>query len=226
MEKVNHMSEKQDEKLPWERMKGERSKAYDLFTLYRLLGPARSLTKLIHNLTEKDPETGQDLYPDYVKISLGDLKYYSKKYNWVSRCEAWDDSEIERRIERNRHLIDEMNERHAEDFKSMQQEAKKRIEGDVDAPITHKMTPFEFNIMTLAYKRSADGERLALGEATERVEQTGTTKHKHTVTKTDDEYMNDLMDKSKQTTKPDDWQDPESEQSNAEESEDNDEGDI
>jgi hypothetical protein len=180
------MSENSENHEPWQRRKGERSKAFGLFVLYRDIGPARSLSKLIQILTEK--------YPD-CKVSLTQLKYYSKNNDWVERSEQFDDWKDAKKIEDSLEAIKEMNDRQAKDFKEMQKEALERMDKAV--------TPFEFNILTLAYKRGADGERLSRGEATSKVEQTGTTKHRHTIDNADDDLFQDLMEKSKQV-KPED----------------------
>ncbi len=61
----------------WDRLPDERVKAYELFCLYRDMGPSRSLQKLrqAHALGS----------------SLRQLERYSAKYDWVARAEAFSD---------------------------------------------------------------------------------------------------------------------------------------
>lgn len=59
---------------PWERQKGETSRAYEAFAAYRDLGPNRSQSKTSKKLG-KNSRTIAD---------------WSTKYDWVKRAAAWD----------------------------------------------------------------------------------------------------------------------------------------
>ncbi len=76
----------EEERQPWERLPGESSRAYGMFTEYRLMGPGRSLAKLVQKLGKKRGYKSQ-------------LEEWSKKYDWVSRCQAYDDHEAREREE-------------------------------------------------------------------------------------------------------------------------------
>lgn len=136
----------------WERQKGERTKAFYLFTLYRDMGPLRSLDKVSHELTESEPNS----------IGLQQLKKYSTRCEWVKRAEGYDIylEEIQRK-QREKDIL-EMNERHAKEYKEQQEKAKEMIEKAEDG--------YKLNIATLSYDRSVKGERLSVGVATERKE--------------------------------------------------------
>jgi hypothetical protein len=136
----------------WERQKGERTKAFYLFTLYRDMGPLRSLDKLSQELTESEPNS----------IGLQQLKNYSTRCEWVKRAEGYDIylEEIQRK-QREADIL-EMNERHAKEYKEQQEQVKASMNGETD--------PYKINIATLAYDRAAKGERLSIGVATERKE--------------------------------------------------------
>jgi hypothetical protein len=61
----------------WDRLPNERIKAYELFCLYRDLGPSRSLQKLRQT--------------NALPLSLRQLERYSAKYDWVARAQAFSD---------------------------------------------------------------------------------------------------------------------------------------
>lgn len=59
---------------PWHQQQGEGGKAYEAFSTYRDLGPQRSITTLERTLNKS-------------RALLGG---WSSRYNWVSRCRAYD----------------------------------------------------------------------------------------------------------------------------------------
>ena len=61
----------------WDRLPNERSKAYELFCLYRDMGPSRSLQKLRQT--------------NSLPLSLRQLERYSANYDWVARAQAFSD---------------------------------------------------------------------------------------------------------------------------------------
>jgi len=66
---------------PWDRRRYESSKAYAAFCVYRDLGPDRSLVKAAE-LSKPSP-------------NLAQFKWWSRKNDWASRAQAYDD-ELER----------------------------------------------------------------------------------------------------------------------------------
>lgn len=83
----------------WERQRGENSKAFSNFALYRDLGAGRSLARLA--------DSGA------ASVSLRRLEACSARWNWVARAEAYDDELDTRRRRTNETKRDEMNERQA-----------------------------------------------------------------------------------------------------------------
>ncbi|MFZ1021977.1 MAG: hypothetical protein WCE82_10650 [Halobacteriota archaeon] len=75
---------------PWDRLPNERIKAYELFCLYRDMGPYRSLQKLRQT--------------HVMHLSLRQLERYSATYHWVARAQAFSDHifalNLEERTER------------------------------------------------------------------------------------------------------------------------------
>lgn len=79
----------------WERQKGESSKSFAWFKVYRNLGPIRTFPKVIEYLENpKIVETGsktvvtdKDIIPT---PTLRQLTNLSIKWHWVKRCTAWD----------------------------------------------------------------------------------------------------------------------------------------
>lgn len=59
---------------PWERQKGETSRAYEAFGIYRDMGPGRSINKTAQKLSKN-------------RTTIAD---WSVKYEWVKRTAAWD----------------------------------------------------------------------------------------------------------------------------------------
>ncbi|MBZ2166334.1 hypothetical protein, partial [Methanobacterium spitsbergense] len=97
----------------WKRAEYERDKAFVLFTIYRDLGPTRSLEKVRVKYREDEGE----------KLSLKQIETYSSKYSWVKRASAYDDFLDEKRMEENWKAIEEMNKRQAEDAITVQTKA-------------------------------------------------------------------------------------------------------
>lgn len=82
---------------PWERQEGETARAFEAFSVYRDMGPDRSLRKVVQQL-------------DKNLTTIGD---WSTKYDWVKRVAAWDAEQD--RIARQEQLQDikKMRKRHA-----------------------------------------------------------------------------------------------------------------
>jgi len=101
---------------PWERQPGESSKAFYAFTIYRDLGPKRSLRR-----------AAEIYYSGKSKVNLGQIEYWSYKYHWVERVQAWDD--YQDRLKREAHLkaVEEMADRHVRLALALQAKAAERL---------------------------------------------------------------------------------------------------
>lgn len=64
----------------WQRQKNETARAFAAFCAYRDLGPGRSLDKAWGLLSGRDP----------MKKAPGRIQEWSRSFQWVRRCEAWD----------------------------------------------------------------------------------------------------------------------------------------
>lgn len=162
---------------PWTRLKGERTKAFNLFTIYRDLGPERSLKRAHAKYTEAAPDQGDSMAKP---VSKQQLEIYSRNNNWVERAEAYDDYLEEKTRLSNEKEIEEMNKRHARDAKIIQNEALSDLQDtfvDDDSPSKASVEGRK-NAAARTWKIGVDAERLARGVATEKVEQSGTMKHK------------------------------------------------
>ena len=97
---------------PWERQKGETSRAYEAFCTYRDLGPNRSQSKTSQKLG-KNSRTIAD---------------WSTKYDWVKRAAAWDAEQD--RIARQAQIdeIKKMRKRHADLATAMLVKAAKALQ--------------------------------------------------------------------------------------------------
>lgn len=145
---------------PWERQKGERSKAFKLFTLYRDLGPIRSVEK-VRELWEQ--EYNQEL-------SRAMVERYCTNNNWVSRAEAYDDHLDSLGLQEREDDILDMNKRQGDAYKDFQDEIQKIMQKEKSADT---LSPNKLNDLTRAFERAAKGERLAKGEVTDRQESNG-----------------------------------------------------
>lgn len=156
-------------KQKWARIKYENSKAFALFCIYRDFGPTRTLERVHQKYIENSSET----------ISLRQIASYSSKNNWVERSEAYDDYLEEKTRLSNEEEIEKMNKRHAEDAKTIQDKALDDL-SNVDYSTEYQASP-EGRRMAAArtWKIGVDAERLARGVATEKVEQSGTIKQRH-----------------------------------------------
>jgi hypothetical protein len=82
---------------PWEKQKGESSKAFEAFRQYRDLGITRSLRRVEEILAE-DRTAGPG--PSMVRD-------WSSRWQWVARADAWDrEEDRRRRADRDRALAD------------------------------------------------------------------------------------------------------------------------
>jgi len=166
----------------WTRRKGERSKAYSLFCIYRDLGINRSLDKVKQKYCETEDDT----------ISISYVTKLSGANGWVERAEAYDDYLEEKTRLDNEKEIEKMNERHTEDAITIQNKALDDLK-NIDYSTEYQASPEgRRNAAARTWKVGVDAERLARGVATEKVEQSGTIKNR---IKTDnDNRVNEIDD--------------------------------
>ena len=137
------MSE-QNKRNPWQQRKSESMRSFMAFEEYRQLGPARTLQMV-------EAATG---------LSEGALRSLSSRHNWQKRARAWDDFIAGKASD------------------SLEFEAKRLAQKHLDA--LDEMRTRGLELIQLDSARPSDGvsmlkfsismERLAMGEATERLE--------------------------------------------------------
>lgn len=169
-------------KQKWTRIKYENSKAFALFCIYRDLGPSRTLDKVHQKYIEDSSET----------ISLRQIASYSSKNGWVERAEAYDDYLEEKTRLDNEKEIEEMNKRQAEDALEIQKAALDDLK-NVDYSMEYQASPEgRRTAAARTWKIGADAERLARGMATDKIEQSGTIKQKHSGQVTGNEILKQI----------------------------------
>jgi hypothetical protein len=137
------------ERQPWERREGESSRAHAAFCIYLDMGPKRSLR-----------EAARRYYQDKCRANVGQIWRWSRRWNWVARCEAWDDYQDKLARERQTEEIQAMRDRQAKLGVGMQGVAAQGLKAFRPEEAT------AHDIVRLA----AEGtkiERLARGEVTE-----------------------------------------------------------
>lgn len=89
---------KTNESKPWERQECDTKKSFEAFCIYRDMGEERSLRKVAEQLQKSE----------------GLINRWSRTFNWVDRCAAWD-AEVDRLASiENLRNIRKMRKRHAE----------------------------------------------------------------------------------------------------------------
>jgi len=141
-----------EQKHEWDRQPGESSKAYGHFTRYRDLGQERSLRKLA-----ADAKT---------KSRLRQLQHWSSRWEWVERCQQYDDYlDQQARVEQEKERRDMMR-RHAKIAVLGQNAVVKGIE-KLLAEIEHgKRNPTASDLSRLL-DVAVRVERLSRGQPTE-----------------------------------------------------------
>lgn len=97
---------------PWERQKGETSRAYEAFTVYRDMGPDRSINK-----------TAQKLSKNRTTIAE-----WSARNDWVKRAAAWDAEQDRIARQAQTDEIKKMRKRHADLANAMLVKAAKALQ--------------------------------------------------------------------------------------------------
>jgi len=179
----------------WERIQkpGQREshRAYQAFCLYRDMGAQRSIRNLFNSFTIRQTSDSQALVP---AERISKLWSWSAKYDWPARAQAWD-SELERQSrEAQIEAVREMAQRQVLQGVGFQATAKALAEradqyiqllrvatvetidehGNTIRVVKTNLTPQEIAALLRAAaavaKVGVDMERLARGEATERVD--------------------------------------------------------
>jgi hypothetical protein len=151
-----------DERQPWDRQVAESSKAYRHFCLYRDMGTDRSLRKVA-----ADAKTTSN---------LRQLQHWSSRWNWVARCQSYDD-ELQRqdRLRQEKERRD-MVSRHAKIAVLSQNLVVKGIEkmlGQIEQGEKELSASAASRLLDVAVKV----ERLSRGEPTEISELGGSDEH-------------------------------------------------
>jgi hypothetical protein len=145
-----------EEKQGWDRQPRETSRSYELFCVYRNLGPERSLAKA------RESASGIPSVPR--------LKVLSRKWSWVGRSRAYDDYIERQRRQQNERERRQMNERQARIGVLAQNIVVRRMErllAEVEKDIA-EMTPSDLaRLLDIGVKI----ERLARGEPRIEVEE-------------------------------------------------------
>lgn len=146
--------------LPWERQEGETKRAFDLFRVYRDMGPTRTLHKTVSAFYGEEGEDG------WTAGRMRFAEYMSSQWRWRKRCEAWDLEQerlwhAELAVKRK-----EAAERHVSIAKLVQSRALDRFRTLAAAELTPSEARLYFDL-------SVKIERLALGESTENLQHGG-----------------------------------------------------
>jgi hypothetical protein len=143
---------------PWERQPGESPRQYARFTIFRDMGESRNLNAALEIINA----TGNN-------ITKGSLHQLSFQYRWTERCESWDAQQQAAERQRLIQLRRDMIERHRKVANSL---TSKAVMSMLKIDEKHPLAPVDIvRFLTL----SADLERKALGEPTERIAISGPT---------------------------------------------------
>jgi hypothetical protein len=153
----------------WTRQKGERSKAYSLFCIYRDDGINRSLEKVKKKYCKTEEDT----------ISISYIMKLSANNDWVERAEAYDDYLEEKTRLENEAEITKMNERHAKDALEIQNKSLESLRNRLPLADTKASPEARRNSTVKSWEVGVKNERLARGMATDKIEQSGTIKQRH-----------------------------------------------
>lgn len=160
------MSDDNQDIQSWMQQKGEHSKSFFYFTVYRDLGPARTIEKVIDEVKEiqRRSEDDSNIYPIPTMSSLVQL---SASKGWVERCRAWDEHLDKVARTKQELKVKEMVERHAEDSKSVQ-EAVLKVKDDPEFKgLTLTQQAWVLNTTTHSLVKLAGLERVSRGEPSE-----------------------------------------------------------
>jgi hypothetical protein len=135
---------------PWERQPGEPNLWFSRFERFRLTGPTRTLLGMVNAELVEQGRSRQLRVP-------GAWNRAFAKWRWRERAEAWDESERQKVREAHSKEIDEMNRRHIQEAKALQQKAVQRLQ----SLKPEELSGFEvlrFLLDAAKLERSAQGE--------------------------------------------------------------------
>jgi hypothetical protein len=135
---------------PWERQPGEPNLWFSRFERFRLTGPSRSLLGTVNAELVQKGRAKQAKVP-------GAWNKAATQWRWRERAEAWDESERQKAREAHSKEIDEMNRRHIQEAKALQQKAVQRLQ----SLKPEELSGFEvlrFLLDAAKLERSAQGE--------------------------------------------------------------------
>ena len=139
------------ELIPWERLPGESTPAFQAFAAYRDMGAERTSRAVAAQLGK----------------SAALIHRWSSRWQWVDRAQAYDDQLDREAVEASRRFVREqaakMTERHLRGALTLQRKAIERI----NALAASDLTPA---VAAAYYKLAVDVERLAVGQVTSRDE--------------------------------------------------------
>jgi len=154
---------------PWEKQEGETTKSYTAFCAYRDLRDDRSLSKTIPLVWGAD-------YTGNPSAKQRRLEEWSAKFNWVSRCEAYDLYLEAKKRKENEKAISDMNKRHVQIAVLAMSKGVKKIESLIEQmdedgnPLPLELTPREaIDLIDKAVKI----ERMGRGAPDQMVEHSG-----------------------------------------------------
>ncbi|MFC1979345.1 hypothetical protein ACFLVS_00475 [Chloroflexota bacterium] len=146
----------------YSRSQREQERADMLFMVYKFMGPGRSLMKLLESCTMMG-----------LKISEKTLKRYSVKYEWQRRILQENAKEKETTEKSIQTQVEKMNTRHAQFAQGLFGAALAGLNNlQQDVRDTPKGKVLSLNVREIVdlFKASQQGERLARGQATSRIE--------------------------------------------------------
>lgn len=138
---------------PWERQKGETSRAYEAFTVYRDMGPDRSINK-----------TAQKLSKNRTTIAE-----WSARNDWVKRAADWDAEQDRVARQAQTDEIKKMRKRHADLATAMLVKAAKALqripEDDIKAGDVSRMVDIASKLERISRGDVGEVVEERLGEA-------------------------------------------------------------
>jgi len=139
-----------DEEKPGARLKGETLKSWESFKIYRNMGETRSLSKVAKRFPEKPAKLRQ-------------LHRWSSKYNWVERCEDWDEQQDELLRKEMQAELKLMAKRHASIAMRLQKTGLDKIQEIT----TKELNPTDARLLIvdgMKFERLARGEPINIEE--------------------------------------------------------------